>query len=45
VPDGWHGPSVAPPGHPLYYLNVMAGPGPGRDWHITFHPDHAEGYR
>lgn len=45
VPDGWHGPSVAPPGDPLYYLNVMAGPGPGRDWHITFHPDHAEGYR
>ncbi|MCK8676518.1 5-deoxy-glucuronate isomerase [Streptomyces lichenis] len=48
VPDGWHGPAIAPPEHPLYYLNVMAGPGsgPDRDWKITFHPDHREeGYR
>ncbi|MFD5326648.1 5-deoxy-glucuronate isomerase [Streptomyces sp. NPDC127092] len=44
VPDGWHGPSVAQPGHPLYYLNVMAGPGPEREWRISFHPDHTEGY-
>ncbi|MEU8761998.1 5-deoxy-glucuronate isomerase [Streptomyces sp. NPDC048659] len=44
VPDGWHGPSVAQPGHPLYYLNVMAGPGPEREWKICFHPDHTEGY-
>jgi len=26
VPHGWHGPSMASPGHDLYYLNVMAGP-------------------
>jgi 5-deoxy-glucuronate isomerase len=30
VPRGYHGPCVAPPGYPLYYLNVMAGPEPGR---------------
>ena len=24
VPAGYHGPCVAPPGYPLYYLNVMA---------------------
>ncbi|MFF0199356.1 5-deoxy-glucuronate isomerase [Streptomyces sp. NPDC005017] len=45
VPDGWHGPSVAQPGHAMYYLNVMAGPGATREWRICFHPDHAEGYR
>lgn len=45
VPDGWHGPSIAQPGHPLYYLNVMAGPGPEREWRISFHPDHTEGYK
>jgi len=27
VPHGYHGPSVAAPGYPLYYLNVLAGPG------------------
>ncbi|MFF6780041.1 5-deoxy-glucuronate isomerase [Streptomyces sp. NPDC012510] len=45
VPDGWHGPSIAQPGHSMYYLNVMAGPGPERKWQICFHPDHTEGYR
>ncbi|MEV5614062.1 5-deoxy-glucuronate isomerase [Streptomyces sp. NPDC052225] len=46
VPDGWHGPSIAQPGHAMYYLNVMAGPGQERDWKICFHPDHVtEGYR
>lgn len=48
VPDGWHGPSVAQPGHAMYYLNVMAGPGATREWRIRFHPDHVEstgGYR
>ncbi|MEU1037139.1 5-deoxy-glucuronate isomerase [Streptomyces sp. NPDC005907] len=48
VPDGWHGPSVAAPGHTMYYLNVMAGPGPEREWRICFHPEHVEsteGYR
>lgn len=45
VPDGWHGPSIAQPGHAMYYLNVMAGPGETREWRICFHPDHTEGYR
>lgn len=41
VPHGWHGPAAAAPGHDMYYLNVMAGPGPGRAWLITDHPDQA----
>jgi 5-deoxy-glucuronate isomerase len=41
VPHGWHGPSMAVPGHHLYYLNVMAGPGDERVWRICDHPDHA----
>ena len=41
VPHGWHGPSIAAPGHDLYYLNVMAGPGPERDWRIVDDPQHA----
>lgn len=41
VPFGWHGPCVAAPGHDMYYLNVMAGPGPGRHWRITDHPEQA----
>ncbi|RKN07866.1 5-deoxy-glucuronate isomerase [Streptomyces radicis] len=41
IPDGWHGPSIAAPGHDMYYLNVMAGPGADRAWLITDHPDHA----
>ncbi|GAA3782158.1 5-deoxy-glucuronate isomerase [Streptomyces chiangmaiensis] len=44
VPDGWHGPSIAQPGHTMYYLNVMAGPGEERQWRIRFHPDHTGGY-
>ncbi|MDF3289905.1 5-deoxy-glucuronate isomerase [Streptomyces silvisoli] len=41
IPDGWHGPSIAAPGHHMYYLNVMAGPGAEREWLICDHPDHA----
>ncbi|MBW8091244.1 5-deoxy-glucuronate isomerase [Streptomyces hygroscopicus subsp. hygroscopicus] len=41
IPDGWHGPSIAAPGHDMYYLNVMAGPGEERAWLIRDHPDHA----
>ena len=26
VPHGYHGPCMAAPGYPMYYLNVMAGP-------------------
>ncbi|KAA9394301.1 5-deoxy-glucuronate isomerase [Kocuria coralli] len=35
VPYGWHGPAMTPPGHDMYYLNVMAGPGPVRKWLIS----------
>ncbi|MEU7042787.1 5-deoxy-glucuronate isomerase [Streptomyces varsoviensis] len=41
IPDGWHGPSIAAPGHTLYYLNVMAGPDAERAWLIRDHPEHA----
>lgn len=41
VPHGWHGPSVAAPDADLYYLNVMAGPGPERAWRICDDPAHA----
>ncbi|WP_426565039.1 5-deoxy-glucuronate isomerase [Angustibacter sp. McL0619] len=41
VPHGWHGPAMAPPGYDLYYLNVMAGPGPVRAWLICDDPAHA----
>jgi 5-deoxy-glucuronate isomerase len=40
IPHGWHGPSIAAPGYDLYYLNVMAGPGPGRAWLICDDPAH-----
>lgn len=40
VPHGWHGPSIAAPGVDLYYLNVMAGPGPERTWLICDDPAH-----
>ena len=38
VPRGYHGPCVAPPGYPLYYLNVMAGPNPERTMAIVDDP-------
>jgi 5-deoxy-glucuronate isomerase len=41
IPHGWHGPSIAAPGHDLYYLNVMAGPGHERAWRIVDDPEHA----
>lgn len=41
IPHGWHGPSMAVPGYDLYYLNVMAGPGPERAWRISDDPAHA----
>ena len=40
LPHGYHGPSMAPPGYDLYYLNVMAGPGE-RAWRFTDDPPHA----
>ena len=41
VPHGWHGPAMAPAGYDMYYLNVMAGPGPERTWLICDDPAHA----
>jgi 5-deoxy-glucuronate isomerase len=41
VPHGWHGPSIAAPGYPMYYLNVMAGPRPERAWRISDDPAYA----
>ncbi|MBW8761272.1 MAG: 5-deoxy-glucuronate isomerase [Microbacterium sp.] len=41
VPYGYHGPAVAAPGYDLYYLNVMAGPDPEREWLIADDPAHA----
>ena len=41
VPHGWHGPSIAAPGYPLYYLNVMAGPSDERIWRFCDDPAHA----
>jgi 5-deoxy-glucuronate isomerase len=41
LPHGYHGPSVAAPGHDLYYLNVMAGPGSDRAWRACDDPAHA----
>jgi 5-deoxy-glucuronate isomerase len=41
IPHGWHGPAMAAPGYDMYYLNVMAGPGPERAWGITDDPAHA----
>jgi 5-deoxy-glucuronate isomerase len=39
VPYGWHGPVMAAPTGDLYFLNVMAGPDPTREWNATDHPD------
>jgi 5-deoxy-glucuronate isomerase len=41
VPHGWHGPSMAPPGYDMYYLNVMAGPAQRREMLVRDDPDHA----
>ena len=41
VPRGYHGPAGAPPGHHMYYLNVMAGPSEERTWKFTDDPVHA----
>lgn len=40
VPHGYHGPSIAAPGYHMYYLNIMAGPGPERAWRICDDPAH-----
>ncbi|SDQ91218.1 5-deoxyglucuronate isomerase [Thermostaphylospora chromogena] len=40
VPHGYHGPCVAAPGYPMYYLNVLAGPGEGRSMAFCDDPAH-----
>ena len=40
VPQGFHGPSVAPPEYPMYFLNVLAGPGEERTMSFCDDPAH-----
>ena len=40
VPRGFHGPCVAAPCYPMYYLNVLAGPGPQRTLNFCDDPLH-----
>lgn len=42
VPHGYHGPCMAAPGYPMYYLNVMAGPAADRT--LAFCDDPAHGW-
>jgi 5-deoxy-glucuronate isomerase len=41
IPHGYHGPCVAAPGYPMYYLNVLAGPGEQRSMGFCDDPSHA----
>jgi 5-deoxy-glucuronate isomerase len=41
IPHGYHGPTMASPNHDLYFLNVLAGPGPERTMNFCDDPDHA----
>lgn len=40
VPHGYHGPCVAAPGYPMYYLNVLAGPAADRSTAFCDDPAH-----
>jgi 5-deoxy-glucuronate isomerase len=40
IPRGYHGPCIAAPGYPLYYLNVLAGPGAERSMAFCDDPTH-----
>ena len=40
IPRGYHGPCVAAPGYTMYYLNVLAGPAPGRSMAFCDDPAH-----
>jgi len=40
VPHGYHGPCIAAPGYPMYYLNVMAGPADDRALAFCDDPSH-----
>ena len=41
VPHGYHGPCIAAPGYPMYYLNVLAGPAEERGMAFCDDPAHA----
>ena len=40
IPRGYHGPCVAAPGYPMYYLNVLAGSGAERSMAFCDDPAH-----
>jgi 5-deoxy-glucuronate isomerase len=40
IPRGYHGPCISAPGYPMYYLNVLAGAGPGRSMAFCDDPAH-----
>ncbi|GAA3430699.1 5-deoxy-glucuronate isomerase [Kutzneria kofuensis] len=40
IPRGYHGPCVAAPGYPMYYLNVLAGPADDRSMAFCDDPTH-----
>jgi 5-deoxy-glucuronate isomerase len=40
IPRGYHGPCVAAPGYPMYYLNVLAGPSDTRSMAFCDDPAH-----
>jgi 5-deoxy-glucuronate isomerase len=40
VPRGYHGPCIAAPGYPMYYLNVLAGPAGERSMAFCDDPKH-----
>ena len=40
VPQGYHGPSIAPPEYPMYFLNVLAGPADDRTMSFCDDPAH-----
>ncbi len=40
VPEGYHGPSIAPPEYPMYFLNVLAGPADDRTMSFCDDPAH-----
>ena len=40
IPRGYHGPCVAAPGYPLYYLNVLAGGAAERTMAFCDDPTH-----
>ena len=40
IPQGYHGPTVAPPEYPMYFLNVLAGPHADRTMAFCDDPEH-----